>query len=62
MTRWKLRAIRWLLWCADALICSLPSPARRDDLYGMTWGTLSRSTCPSGSSPLKPMTVGEAER
>lgn len=39
-TRWKLWAIRRLLWRADAIICSLPSPEEPRGDYFATWGDL----------------------
>lgn len=39
-TRRKLKSIRWLLWRADAIICSLPTPARPEGAYFEVWGAL----------------------
>jgi hypothetical protein len=40
MIRLRLRAIRWLLWRADALICDLPTPAEPRGPYFDLWATL----------------------
>lgn len=37
---WKLRAIKWLLWRADSLICSLPTPSRPEGDYFDRWAAL----------------------
>ena len=39
-TRYKLWLIRRLLWRADAVICSLPTPVAPHDSYFDTWGAL----------------------
>jgi hypothetical protein len=39
-TRWKLWALRRLLWRADAIICSLPTPNEPDSAYYDTWGAM----------------------